>query len=737
MTAQQESRGGADNNTIDLDQQESAPREQGSGSRATLRGPPSTSRSPAGGLSAADRASESTRGLRPSGEEASALNTEAVVVGTDAGTSAGTATASSFGGAAPRDGSGGDRSPTIQLLGARPAQFMVVSRQVSGLQPLSADVITQSFRDAPGVEIVKTINPPTTLGLQSTESALTTSVVVARMSHDKARLLQSQAGARLLIEHDAPVTFGLDPGPGTFALPNPGVLVPHGEGFKTTVEVSGPNGPLADAEVYVFGSLLPAQGVTDASGQAKISIVGESPETIRALYAKPKADFWDLWIPRPALVPDAVNAVAAKPLSALLKDFPDRQLIGWGQRAMGLDQIPPSYDGAGIKIAVINSGAAQPTHRNLHHLGPGVSVVGDDRSAWTNDTIGHGSHCAGIIAGSPADASAGVRGFAPAAEIHVVRIFPGAQFSNLVAALDYCMESGIDIASMSLGGGEPSRIVEERLIKAKEMGVACVIAAGNSGGPVQFPASTRHALAVSAIGKWGEFPSDSFHATQALPGFESRDGYFPAKFSCFGPEIDVCAPGVAIVSSLPPDDFGAWDGTSMAAPHVTGLAALVLAHHPDFKGPFHARDARRVERLFQIIKELATPLPIGDPTRIGVGLPSVPRALGLHTGQSPQPAFDAAPPGDPAMQILRRILGLLAGHNGPAPAPASVAPGQGTPSEETFRNPEVERGPARTLGEARELAPAATGSGAGSGMANGAPPSVAEVRALLTRAGLL
>jgi hypothetical protein len=574
-------------------------------------------------------------------------------------------TAGNAGDQNPVAGSGAATPKAGQPLTARRGQFMVASQHAPGLAPLSADIIEQSLSQAPGVEIVKTVRPPAALGLQALTvdsvfpggiNTATGAMVVARMTPDKAELLKNQAAGRLVVEHDTPLTYGLDPGP-LANIPNVGVLKPLADGFKTTIEVVGPQGPLKDADVFLFGSMLPAQATTDASGRAELEIVGESPDTIRALYVKPRVDYWDLWMTSPALAPDGVNTVTVKPLSSFIEGFPDKQLLGWGQRAMGLDQVPTSFDGAGIKVAIIDSGAAQVTHRNLHRVGPGFDVVGNNKTGWTNDTVGHGSHCAGVIAGNPS--GSGIRGFAPAAEIHVLRIFPGARFSDLVGALDYCMENGIDVVNMSLGGGEPSKIVEDRLVKAKSMGVACIIAAGNSGGPVQFPASTVHALAVSAIGKSGEFPPDSFHATQMLQGFEGRPGFFPAKFSCFGPEIDVCAPGVAIVSSLPPDDFGAWDGTSMATPHVTGMAALVLAHHPDFKGQFAARNASRVERLYQIIKETATPMPISDPTRVGVGLPNVARALGLQLGQGPQAA--AASPGtDPALAILRQLLQSLA-----------------------------------------------------------------------------
>src|SRR5262249_50534656 len=117
------------------------------------------------------------------------------------------------------------------------------------------------------------------------------------------------------------------------------------------------------------------------------------------------------------------------------------------------------------------------------------------------------------------------------------------------------------------------------------------------------------------------------------------NGFFSPRFTCFGPEIGVCAPGVAVLSSVPPNNFAVWDGTSMAAPHVTGLAALVLAHHADFQGPFKARSAERVERLYQILKASAQPLNVGDPRRTGFGMPDTLVALGLQ----PRPAMATVP----------------------------------------------------------------------------------------------
>jgi subtilisin len=265
--------------------------------------------------------------------------------------------------------------------------------------------------------------------------------------------------------------------------------------------------------------------------------------------------------------------------------------------------------------------------------------------------ISHGTHCAGIIAG--ADNGTGIRGFAPDAEVHICKQFPGGQISQLIEALEYCIEKQIDLVSLSLSGTEPSEALEQQILRAKRLGVACIVAAGNSGGPVQYPASSPHVLAVAAIGKMGEFPADSYHAQTV--GTMDRTGFFSPKFSGFGPEIAVCAPGVAILSAVPPHNYAVWDGTSMAASHVNGLAALVLAHLPDFQGPFRARNADRVGRLFQVLRASARPVNVGDPWRTGFGIPDVLVGLGLAPQLANPGAFGGRLPF--AMNPMAALLG--------------------------------------------------------------------------------
>ena len=134
--------------------------------------------------------------------------------------------------------------------------------------------------------------------------------------------------------------------------------------------------------------------------------------------------------------------------------------------------------------------------------------------------------------------------------------------------LDYCITQNIDVVNLSLGTPQHSGLVSQKIEQARHAGVACIAAAGNSAGPVSFPASLPSVLAVAAIGKTGEFPPESYHNTQ-MYGPPTYGGYFSAKFTCYGPQVDVCAPGVAIVSCVPPRNYAAYDGTSVASSYVT------------------------------------------------------------------------------------------------------------------------------------------------------------------------
>ena len=529
-------------------------------------------------------------------------------------------------------------------LGERKKQFLIAPRAIPagglhtlGLAPLSLSSVEETLRKNPDIEIVDTVGPRNTMSMLSDGMGGAQGVLVARMTEQKAGALHQQAQGRLLVERDQHLALMDAPAYLRPAFVS-NVTPAAGPAFTTIIQVMGKDGaPVPDCEVSLFGSLLPASATTDASGQALISLAGETEASIRGLYIKPKADYWSFYNRDPDLSADEANVVTLRALSDWppLAGFPRQKAYTWGQKAMRLDQLPAEYRGQGVRVAVIDSGIAT-THEALNRVRAGFDVINKktNPNGWTDDQLGHGTHCAGMI--GAADLAFGVRGFAPETEIHACKLFPGGQVSQLIDALEYCIDKQIDVVNLSLGGAEVSEALEQQIVRARRAGIACIVAAGNSGGPVQYPASSPNVLAVAAVGKLDEFPPDSYHA-QTISQNIDANGYFSAGFSCFGPQVAVCGPGVAIVSTVPPNNYAAWDGTSMAAPHITGLAALVLAHHPEFQGPFKARTADRVERLFQLIKMSARRVSLGDPSRIGLGLPDVLVAVGLQA-----PAFSQA-----------------------------------------------------------------------------------------------
>jgi hypothetical protein len=136
------------------------------------------------------------------------------------------------------------------------------------------------------------------------------------------------------------------------------------------------------------------------------------------------------------------------------------------------------------------------------------------------------------------------------------------------------------------------------------------------------------------------------------------EGLFIPKFSGYAPEATVCAPGVAIVSTVPGGGYAAWDGAAIAAAHVTGFAALLLAHYPLFRGAYATRGEHRVAALFETIGAS------GDPSRAGGGLADIQRIPGWAF-LAPQPGRGAA---------LPQLSEPVAGHTGFASAPPPQAP---------------------------------------------------------------
>ncbi len=551
------------------------------------------------------------------------------------------AAASSSGSSGPGAGGRGDGGPGprgARVTGQKRGQYLIAPRRLSGVAPLgvtplSMNAVEEALRAAPDIEVVDTLGPKSVVGALADGLAGSPRIIVARMDHSKAEVLHQQAQGQLIVERDQPLTLLDVP----MAPPLVTASIGGAPALPIQIVVLGKDeAPVEDAEVYLYGSLLPAMAVTNSAGQATVSLFGDTPQSIRAIYVKPKGDYWTFYQNQPAIDPSQPNIIALRPLSEQYPNFPGQQVMGWGQKAMRLDQFTQDRAGQGVKVAIIDSGAAT-THEDLRNITKGVDVLGKSTQTnnWMVDTLAHGSHCAGIVAGSSAN-KVGIMGFAPAAEIHVCKIFPGGQISQLIDALEYCIDQQIDIVNLSLGTDQVSEALEQVLARVVSLGIAVIAAAGNSGGQVQYPASSPNVLAVAAIGKMGEFPSDSYHAQtvqQVSPDQKvSPEGYFSPGFTCFGRKIALCAPGVAVLSSVPENSFAAWDGTSMAAPHVTGVAALVLAHHPDFAGPFRARNFQRVSRLFDILRLSARPIDVGSPERTGFGIPDVPAALGLQLG---------------------------------------------------------------------------------------------------------
>jgi subtilisin family serine protease len=236
----------------------------------------------------------------------------------------------------------------------------------------------------------------------------------------------------------------------------------------------------------------------------------------------------------------------------------------WALERLRAPQAWAQSTGADIVIAVIDTGV------DLDHPDLMSKVLTDLDKDFVNDDSaaaddhGHGTHVAGIAAAAT-DNGLGIAGLGWDVKILPLKVLDAegnGDGANLAAAIHYAADIGVEVINMSLGGAVPCGWpVDEAANDAHSRGVTLIAAAGNHLGDTEmFPANCEHVLGVAA--------TDQADAV--------------AYYSNYGSHVSVAAPGSGIYSTLNGGSYGYDSGTSMAAPHAAGLAALLVARYPSY-----------------------------------------------------------------------------------------------------------------------------------------------------------
>jgi serine protease len=291
-----------------------------------------------------------------------------------------------------------------------------------------------------------------------------------------------------------------------------------------------------------------------------------------------KIDVADVDPSREAALIDALShdprVENVEPMAVYHEDFvPNDPLYDgkqWHLKRVGAERAWGYTCGQGVTVAVVDTGIAcfdkGPFTRGTDLAGTrcegGWNFVSDSREAY--DDQGHGTHVAGTIA-QTTNNGMGTAGLAFCATLMPVKVLNKSGFgstANVAEGIRFAADNGAQIINLSLGGPIKSRILEEAVNHALSKGVVVVAAAGNSGKSVGWPAAYPGVLAVSATDD-----------TDKIAWFSSR-----------GPQVGIAAPGVAVTQQTicnggqnKCEIFGTFNGTSMASPHVAGVAAMIEA----------------------------------------------------------------------------------------------------------------------------------------------------------------
>ncbi|OGK21285.1 hypothetical protein A3C23_02125 [Candidatus Roizmanbacteria bacterium RIFCSPHIGHO2_02_FULL_37_13b] len=273
-----------------------------------------------------------------------------------------------------------------------------------------------------------------------------------------------------------------------------------------------------------------------------------------------------------------------------------------------------------IIAAIIDSGIDV----NHEDLKGNIVATKDFTGCGMQDDVGHGTHTAGTV-GAVGNNTTGVVGINWTVGIMALKVGCSGKdiaLSTVTSAINYAADNGARVINMSLGGSGSSQSMADAISNAVKKNVVVVVAAGNSSGnnaDSLYPASDPNVITVSATG-----PSDEL-----------------AHYSSYGTCVDVAAPGgnpsggsstctdaTCIASTWPGNKYNILTGTSMASPHVAGLAALVLSKNPSLTSL----------QVRQIIESSAVDLGTsGKDIKFGAGRIDVKAALDKVTGGSPLP----------------------------------------------------------------------------------------------------
>ncbi|MBU7023254.1 MAG: S8 family peptidase [Theionarchaea archaeon] len=264
--------------------------------------------------------------------------------------------------------------------------------------------------------------------------------------------------------------------------------------------------------------------------------------------------------------PDYIVQYVA-PMQMNVSAEPLAQVLPWGVDRIDAELAWSTSTGDGVKVAIVDTGIDMDHPDLVANIKGGFNAIAPkgrykDPSDFDDDH-GHGTHCAGIVAAVNNDI--GVVGVAPDAWLYGVKVLSksgSGQTSDCIEGIQWCADNGMDVISMSWGSTTYDEALNDACQAAWDAGCVLVSSAGNNGveTPDGYPSAYPSVMAISAT--------------------DSSDNI--ASWSNYGDEIELGAPGVSIYSTYKDGEYATMSGTSMACPHVSGVAALILAAHSGY-----------------------------------------------------------------------------------------------------------------------------------------------------------